>query len=255
MKEPQPILSIDVEWAHPEVLADVVGLLDERDLRATFFCTHDGISVAHHERALHPNFRRSGNTLFPACEPIPEAGSDRDFYRLVLEKTHRFCPDAVGVRAHGLFQDSELLAVYGAAGLEYDSTSFFPLVDGLMPFWPGRGVLELPLYYMDHWDLLEQATRFELAALRLDAPGLKILAFHPTLVYVNAATEAQYLASKERYDDPDGLRRLRHPGRGVRTLFLALLDGLAGRGAPPVLAEVNRRFRATSRAALERVAT
>jgi hypothetical protein len=57
------VISIDVEWAHPEVQADVVRLLAERNLRATFFCTHAGISVPGHERALHPNFRRRGNSL------------------------------------------------------------------------------------------------------------------------------------------------------------------------------------------------
>src|SRR5262249_20324069 len=33
-------LTIDVEWACEEVLADTLRLLDERGVRATFFCTH-----------------------------------------------------------------------------------------------------------------------------------------------------------------------------------------------------------------------
>jgi hypothetical protein len=105
-------------------------------------------------------------------------------------------------------------------------------------------MVELPLYYMDHWDLTEQATGFELSELRLDGPGLKVVAFHPNLVYLNAVTEQDYLDSKERYQDPDWLRRKRRRGRGVRTLFHELVDRLAERPAPPVLAEVNSRFRA-----------
>lgn len=45
MDNSETVISIDVEWAHPEVLADVVRLLDEREIRATFFCTHEGIRL------------------------------------------------------------------------------------------------------------------------------------------------------------------------------------------------------------------
>jgi len=38
-------LSVDEEWANPEVLADLRRLFDERGLRATFFCTQPGWSV------------------------------------------------------------------------------------------------------------------------------------------------------------------------------------------------------------------
>jgi hypothetical protein len=239
--EPEVVLTIDVEWAHPAVLEDVVSALDERDLRATFFCTHEGIAVPGHERALHPNFRRHGNTQ---VDGAPPGEPDTDFYRRVVAVVQSFCPEATGVRAHSLFHDSDLLPVYAAAGLEYVSSAFLPLARGLAPTWNARGMVELPLYYMDHWDLTVHATGFELSALDLGAPGLKVVAFHPNLVYLNAVTEQDYLDSKERYHDPDWLRRKRRRGRGVRTLFHELIDRLAEGPAPRVLAEVNGRFRA-----------
>jgi hypothetical protein len=240
------VLTIDVEWAHPEVLADVVSSLDERGLRATFFCTHEGISVPGHERALHPNFRRHGNTQLDAGAPTDEP--DLGFYRRIVDRARSFCPEAVGVRAHSLFYDSDLLAVYRSAGLQYDSSCLLPLVPGLTPIWRGRGILELPLYYMDYWDLTEQATGFELPALRLDRPGLKVVAFHPNLVYLNAATGQEYLDAKERYHDPDWLRHKRRSGRGARTLFHELLDSLAGGPPSEVLAGLSSRFRAEAAA-------
>jgi len=33
-------------WAHPEMLDDILRLLAERNLCATFFCTHAGIAVS-----------------------------------------------------------------------------------------------------------------------------------------------------------------------------------------------------------------
>jgi polysaccharide deactylase WbmS-like protein len=234
------VLSIDVEWAHPVVLDDVVTALDERGLRGTFFCTHEGISVPGHERALHPNFRRQGNTQLDGA--VAE-DSELGFRQQIVDAVRGFCPEAVGVRAHSLFCETELLSVYRAAGLEYDSSAFLPLVPGIAPFVRGLGIVELPLYYMDHWDLMEQATALGLSDLRLDAPGLKVVGFHPNLVYLNATTEGDYLDSKAHYHDPDWLLRHRRPGRGVRTLFHALLDRLASGPAPPTLGEVNTGFR------------
>jgi polysaccharide deactylase WbmS-like protein len=235
------VLSVDVEWAHPVVLDDVVTALDERGLRATFFCTHEGISVPGHERALHPNFRRPGNTQLDGAPP---ADSELGFQQQIVDAVRGFCPEAVGVRAHSLFCETELLSVYRATGLQYDSSAMLPLVAGLTAFDRGMDIVELPVYYMDHWDLLEQVTGFELAELRLDEPGLKVVGFHPNLVYLNAATERDYLDSKAHYHDPDWLLRHRHTGRGARTLFHELLDDLAGKSPPPTLADLNDRFRA-----------
>ena len=54
--------TVDVEWAADEVLADLRGLFDQHGVRATFFVTHAGVKVPGHERGLHPNFRRDGDT-------------------------------------------------------------------------------------------------------------------------------------------------------------------------------------------------
>ena len=72
-------LSVDEEWANPEVLSDLLRMLDERRLRATFFCTKPGVEVPGHERALHPNFRRTGDTVRNfrnATDAPPEAWTD-----------------------------------------------------------------------------------------------------------------------------------------------------------------------------------
>ena len=241
-------LSVDVEWASPEVLADTVRLLDEHALRATFFCTHAGVEVPGHERGLHPNFRCAGETVRALRATAGAGGSnltDTAVYEHVVRTTRAFCPEAVGVRAHSLFYESDLLPIYRQAGIEYDSSYFLPLAAGLRPMWKECGILEIPIHYMDHCDLAEQATGFRLDGLGLGQPGLKVLDFHPNLIFLNAATTGQYLASKPHYHDADRLRRLRHPGRGVRTLFIELLDAIAGRGWPTAtLAEMNAAMRA-----------
>jgi hypothetical protein len=118
-----------------------------------------------------------------------------------------------------------------------------PLTSALAPVWRGSGIIEIPIYYMDHWDVREQATGFTVDGLGLAGPGLKVVSFHPNLVYLNAATPRDYLESRPHYHDLAWLTAHRNPGRGVRTLFVSLLDRLAGHETP-LLRDVNAVWRA-----------
>jgi hypothetical protein len=242
-------LTVDVEWAHAEVLADLVRALDEHGLRATFFCTHAGIDVPGHERALHPNFRRDGDVLRALRDTLGHDYAlltDAEVHRSVLQATQAHCPEARGVRAHSLHYDTQLVALYSAAGLQYDSSYCATLVPGLRPFWKEHDLLECPLYYMDHLDLLTPRSGFEVTRLGLDTPGLKVFDFHPNIVYTNAPTGDFYTATKAVYHDPARLLALRSPGRGVRTLFLDLLDYITAHDYPTAtLGQVNESWRVT----------
>lgn len=228
-------ITIDVEWAHPEVLDFVVGELDARQLRATFFCTHAGIELDGHERALHPNFRRHGNSLLERRRQEVAGLTDVEFYWYIARATQAFCPEAVGSRSHNLFWDSALTQVYREQGLRYVSNAFLPLAPGLAPVERVKGLLELPIYYMDYWDIIEGATGFRLDALRLERDGLMVLDFHPNVLFINAQDAGHYAESKRHYQDPEKLKALRAPGRGALTLFLEVLDHLAQAGRRPVL--------------------
>lgn len=119
-----------------------------------------------------------------------------------------------------------------------------PLTPGLAPVWRGSGILEIPACYMDHWDLNEQATKLTIQDLHLERPGLKVTIFHPNLIYLNAATRSDIEAGKLHYHDPEWLLAHRNPGRGVRTLFIDLLDEIARGTSPnPVMSDVNSAWR------------
>jgi hypothetical protein len=50
-------MTIDLEWCPTPIIQDTIQLLDEFDISATLFSTHnDKMQVEEHERALHPNF-------------------------------------------------------------------------------------------------------------------------------------------------------------------------------------------------------
>ena len=142
-------ITVDVEWAHPAVLDDLHRMIDERGLRATFFCTHGGIDLPGHERALHPNFRGDGDCLKAlVARDGPDALRDQAAaYRFVMAWFGAFAPEAQGVRGHSLHYDSQLLDIYRAHGIVYDSSYQLPLAAGLRPFWKEAGILELPMPY------------------------------------------------------------------------------------------------------------
>jgi peptidoglycan/xylan/chitin deacetylase (PgdA/CDA1 family) len=240
-------LTVDVEWATEEVLADLRRLFDERGLRATFFCTHAGVDVGIHERGLHPNFRPSGDTVRQLRSTKGEAAllDDTALFRHVLTSTLAYAPEAKGVRSHSLHYDSMLLPLYAELGLEYDSTYLLPLVSGLGPFWKEYDVLELPIFFNDHFELKTGATGFDFHSLGLDRPGLKVINMHPNMVFLNAVSDEHYLATKPFYHDVGRLREARHRGRGIRTMVVDLLDAIVKDRLPvATLGEVNAAWRA-----------
>ena len=244
-------LSVDVEWAHPTVLADLVRLFDERSLRATFFCTHAGIDVGVHERGLHPNFRRHGDTLAALDKHDAGAATGRlgeaEIYRHVLSITKSFAPEAIGSRSHCLFYDSLLVPLYREFGLEYDSTYLLPLVERLRPVWKEYGVLELPIFFNDHFELKTGALGFDVSGLELGRPGLKVINLHPNLMFINAPDIGAYERTRSCYHDPERLLVARHSGRGVRTMAIELLDHIASNRLPTAtLGDVNRAWRRAS---------
>ena len=227
--------TVDVEWAHPAVLAELRGLFDANGVRATFFVTHADVDVAGHERGLHPNFLRNGETYQRIRRNLGgniDAASDVALQQAIIEATHAFAPEAKGVRSHALYYTATLLRLYRQRGIEYDCTYQLPMVAGLRPMWKEHEVVAIPTYYADHFDLMGDVTGFDVAALHLERPGLKVFDFHPNMVFLNACSVAHYDANKPAYHDPDRLLAQRHPGRGIRTLLIDLLDTVARRGIP-----------------------
>jgi peptidoglycan/xylan/chitin deacetylase (PgdA/CDA1 family) len=241
-------LTVDVEWAHPEVLADLVHAFDERGLRATFFCTHDGVDVGDHERGLHPNLQTRGDVYATCAGDDPESFAAlplAERLAKLLAATKAFAPEAVGARSHCLRFETAMIRAYRDLGMEYDCSYFMPLVEGLRPFWREYEFVQVPTYYIDHGDLKAGLTGFRLEALGLERPGVKVFDFHPNMVFLNCEDDARYQRTRPIYHDPEALLAERHGGRGVRTLFHELLDHLAD-GPYPVrtVAEVAGEFRA-----------
>ena len=119
----EPVLTIDVDWSPDCVIDYVANILIEREVKATWFVTHqsEAIERSHKhstlfELGIHPNML-AGSTH----------GQNEDE---VLAHLCEIVPNAVSMRTHGLYQSSRWLAKaaleYGA--LEYCSENRFMLI-------------------------------------------------------------------------------------------------------------------------------
>jgi hypothetical protein len=111
--------------------------------------------------------------------------------------------------------------------------------------WKEYDLLELPIYFNDHFYLKNRGTSFDPTELKLDQPGMKVVQFHPNMVFLNAPTDDHYQENRAHYHEPEALCKNRYAGRGVRTLFLDLLDTIASKRLRTLtLGEVNALWRA-----------
>ena len=210
-------LTLDVDWAPDEAVAEALDALDSRGLRATVFATHDSPRLREvaadgpHEIALHPNFTDARGDYEPRLRMLKDA-----------------YPAAVGGRSHALYVSAAIFALYREYGLRYESNAFLPWHPQLQPVTGFGGLVSIPVYWAD--DLHVALGRpFTLDALGIAANGLKVLIFHPVRIYMNNDSEEHYQRLKPAYHDAEALRRGR-AAHGLGDLWTELLDHLAATG-------------------------
>lgn len=224
-------------------MSNIVSLFDEYDVKATFFITHENVSTPGHERGLHPNFRKNGDSYRALGDE--SSRSDDDIYEHIVATTYSYAPEAKGVRAHSLHFDTSLLPIYRRHGIEYECSQRLPLVPNLRPFWNQYDMVSIPSYFSDYFALTTGTSGFDIERLGLDQPGLKVLDFHPNIVYANCAGEAEYRALKAHYHDPERLWAHRNTGRGIRSLLVDILEYVKNRNRNvTTLGELNAMWRA-----------
>ncbi len=226
-------LTLDLDWAPDHVLDDTRALLAEAGLPATIFATHHtpGVvalaNLAGVEMGVHPNFLGAHDE------------------NVVLSHLLSDFPSAVGVRDHLLFYHSRLLPLFFSKGVRYFSNDLMFLQPGLAPYYDWSGLVRLPIYWEDDVHCLYFDKRFDVEALMLERPGLKILNFHPVHLFLNTRQDADYQAAKPVLQDPLAARAHRQEGPGIRTLFLDVVRRLRSTHAP-VLSSLTERFRAST---------
>lgn len=218
-------LSVDIDWAHDAVIADLLDLFERHGAKATWFVTHatpvlaDIRAAGRHELGLHPNF----NPLLEGA-----AGNARD----TLLRLKEIVPEGVSVRSHSLTRSSRLARLFKSEGLSHESNYFVPPVAGsaLAPWRDFAGLVQVPIRWEDDVRLIDPSIGEPIEHVGRLCP--LVVDFHPIHTYLNTTTPVDYEQSKAHSTRPRDLAALRRPAGsgGSRDRLVALLEGAAARG-------------------------
>ena len=215
-------LTFDADWAHDDVIGDVIDLVEGADVPATWFITHHSEILdrlrenPNFEIGIHPNF----NPLL-----LGDNSKGRNSAE-VLEKIKDVVPEATSVRSHSLAQGSLLQQEFSNIGLTHDCNLIIPEQAEFGPIRPFKlwdGLVRVPYFFCDYVRCFYSNSR-DAKALLLD-DGLKVFDFHPIHVFLNTEKKERYEKSRSLHQNPDEL--IAHRGsdpRGSREQLKELLS-------------------------------
>lgn len=216
-------VSVDVDWAHDEIMRDTHELLTLANVPSTWFATHDSPFLSelradpNVEVGIHPNFNK-------LLEGNPENGVD---VRDVLSRLLEIVPEARAVRSHSLLQSSRILDTYVELGLTHDASHLLdPSASApLRPWIHWNGLVRVPQEWGDYLACARMPGRPDLDAdgALHESTGLRQLNFHPIHIFLNSERLERYEKSRAMHHNPLALVAMRHDGHGVRSLFERLL--------------------------------
>ena len=222
-------LTIDIDWAHDDVLHDTIDLVEQADVAATWFVTHDTPVLKRlranptFELGIHPNF----NFLLEGDSPNGNSA------KKAIERLMVIIPEAKSVRSHSMTQSSGLLELFKNAGLTNDVNHFVPHHTGieLKPWLLWNGLCRVPYHWEDDvhvqyagLGLSEKDPKEIVSASR----GLRVFDFHPIHVFLNTESLERYEHTRPLHQNPKELIKHRYERYGTRNRLIELLE-LAGK--------------------------
>jgi hypothetical protein len=226
----------DLDWAPEEAIGITQGIFAEAGIIPTYFVTHRSevvLEAVRSKRAnggIHPNFL---------------AGSSHgEGFHTVADYFERFPPEfRTCYRSHRYFDVTDVSVMLRQRGYLYDSNHIASMYK-LPPYVHFSGSVRFPVFWEDGTYLRNVASDdLSLGQLvdHLDAPGLSIMSVHPMHLAMNSPTLQFARDVKDRLSREDwiGLEGERlaeevHSGRGIRDLFLDVLDHIHKKAYPVV---------------------
>lgn len=192
----ETILTFDCDWAPDFVINDIINLLNEEKIKATFFITNNSQIIKKlrenklFEIGIHPNF-------FPKSTQ----GSNENS---ILNNLKQIVPEAKSIRTHGLFQSTPLLKKFQEYGIENDLSLFLQNTPNIVPHYSKFfNLFRFPYFWEDDVAITEKINwSFDDPMYHVN--GLKIFNFHPIHVFLNS----RYMENYENLKKDIGLGQL-----------------------------------------------
>lgn len=218
----KPYLTIDIDWAHDDVLADTIDLIENYDVPTTWFVTHETPLLTRlrgnpsFELGIHPNF----NFLLNG-----DSRAGRDALE-VVDRLMDIVPEAKSVRSHSTTQNAGLLDLFVRRGLTHECNAFIPVQANiaLKPWQLWSDLVRVPYFWEDDVACLyrQKNTPSEMSDL-INLEGIKVFNFHPVHIFLNTEHLDRYENTRTWHRSPEELITHRYGGEGTRTCFLEFL--------------------------------
>jgi hypothetical protein len=187
-------VTFDLDWCSDEVLSYTLDIVEEYDIKATFFVTHHTPLLVRMranpkiELSIHPNFNFLLEGDFRYGKNIEE----------VIKYYKDIVPEAVSVRSHSMTQSSKILDSFEKFGILYDCNTFIPFSSGieLKPYkhWTNK-LIKVPYFWEDdvhclyEWEWnVEKFIKYK---------GIKVFDFHPIHIFLNTEDLDRYNRYKQ----------------------------------------------------------
>ena len=214
-------LTFDMDWAHEDIIQDVINLVEEANASATWFVTNQSEAIPQlrenprFELGIHPNF----NPLL--------LGKGGEGHAEVVQKLMELIPEATSSRSHSITDGGLIRHALRSNGITHESNINIPEASGmsLHPFYDSYGLVRVPYCWADeHAWAGTQSDDFENIQHRLE---LAVFDFHPIHVFLNTECLERYERTRPHHQNPAELLKHRFSGYGTRNRLLDLLEANA----------------------------
>ena len=200
-------LTFDIDWAHDAVLEYTADIVEQADVAATWFVTHDTPVLGRlranprFELGIHPNFL----PLLMQGDASNGATAEE-----VIDRLLAVVPEAKSVRSHSLIQSGRLLELFRDKGLTHEANAFIPEQSGMVlaPWIDWFGMVKVPYFWEDDfWCDAPRAGKFDEVHVK---GGIRGYDFHPIHVLLNTEDLSRYESARDAFHDPERLKQHRN---------------------------------------------
>lgn len=191
------VLTLDVDWAPDFIIDKVAGILIKKKIKATWFITHDSVSIRNllehkdiFEFGLHPNF-------------FPNSSQGKN-EKEVMNYLKKIIPDSRIIRTHALLQSTYLFRdIIKNFEIKIDSSLFLPGTPNLQPhtvFFDNQNneLIRVPFFWEDDIEMYNPNKSLNFNNKKYHVTGLKIFDFHPIHIFLNSNSMENYESIKRK---------------------------------------------------------